>query len=419
MAGVGFSPSGSVVLTPGHVLQITENGTTYSLQLNSSISSFQLAPDGNVGTDIFVGPVTSISTGHSSAGAVAAGSFQDVYGSANGTVISAGGSQFVYAGGVASGVTIGAFTGFQGIFSGGIASRTTDNGAQFVYSGALAVSTTMSNSEQDIFSGGTAINIFGNDSQQNIFFGGLAVNATFTSDSTQDVFGVASNTTLSASTQEVESGGTAIGTLVLLGDDFGFPTSGQQSVQGVAISTTVGNSGTLELDFGTAINTVVGSGGGLFGDGTLAGSLLDNGVVSFDAVGNTSFTLSGSGTFEIDGGEAVVDATGFTGSVTVAFATLQLVGGALAGSRPIAIGQDGTLELAGPGVAGSRPISLVDTGAVVRIDGTSMPTNTISGFSASDVIDLVCRRHRERHNHREQRPAGCPRHRSEHCPQWL
>jgi autotransporter passenger strand-loop-strand repeat protein len=202
------------VLTPGHVLQITENGTTYNLQLNSSISSFQLAPDANVGTDIFVGPVTSISTGHSSAGAVAAGSFQDVYGSANGTVISGGGSQFVYAGGVASGVTIGAFNGFQGIFSGGIASRTTDNGAQFVYSGALAVSTTMSNGGQDIFSGGTAINIFGNDAQQNIFFGGLAVNATFTSDSTQDVFGVASNTTLSASTQEVESGGTAIGTFV-------------------------------------------------------------------------------------------------------------------------------------------------------------------------------------------------------------
>lgn len=390
LAGVGFSPSGSVVLTPGHVLQITENGTTYSLQLNSSISSFQLAPDANVGTDIFIGPVTSISTGHSSAGAVAAGSFQDVYGSANGTVISAGGSQFVYAGGVASGVTIGAFTGFQGIFSGGIASRTTDNGAQSVYSGALAVSTTMSDGgEQDVFSGGTAINIFGNDSEQNVFFGGLAVNATFTSDSTQDVFGVASNTTLSASTQEVESGGTAIGTLVLLGDDFGFPTSGQQFVQGVAISTTLGNSGTLELDFGTAINTVVGSGGGLFGNGTLAGSLLDNGVVSFEAVGNTSFTLSGSGTFEIDGGEAVVNAAGFTGSVTVSFATLQLVGGALAGSRPIAIGQDGTLELTAPGVAGSRPISLVDTGAVVRIDGTSMPTNTISGFSAGDVIDLA------------------------------
>jgi autotransporter passenger strand-loop-strand repeat protein len=243
--------------------------------------------------------------------------------------------------------------------------------------------------EQDVFSGGTAINIFGNDSEQNVFFGGLAVNATFTSDSTQDVFGVASNTTLSASTQEVESGGPAIGTLVLLGDDFGFPTSGQQFVQGVAISTTLGNSGTLELDFGTAINTVVGSGGGLFGNGTLAGSLLDNGVVSFEAVGNTSFTLSGSGTFEIDGGEAVVNAAGFTGSVTVSFATLQLVGGALAGSRPIAIGQDGTLELTGPGVAGSRPISLVDTGAVVRIDGTSMPTNTISGFSAGDVIDLA------------------------------
>ena len=544
LAGVGFSPSGSVVLTPGHVLQITENGTTYSLQLNSSISSFQLAPDANVGTDIFIGPVTSISTGHSSAGAVAAGSFQDVYGSANGTVISAGGSQFVYAGGVASGVTIGAFTGFQGIFSGGIASRTTDNGAQSVYSErslfrqrcrTAANRTSSPAARPSTYSAMT--------SEQNVFFGGLAVNATFTSDSTQDVFGVASNTTLSASTQEVESGGTAIGTLVLLGDDFGFPTSGQQFVQGVAISTTLGNSGTLELDFGTAINTVVGSGGGLFGNGTLAGSLLDNGVVSFEAVGNTSFTLSGSGTFEIDGGEAVVNAAGFTGSVTVSFATLQLVGGALAGSRPIAIGQDGTLELTAPGVAGSRPISLVDTGAVVRIDGTSMPTNTISGFSAGDVIDLAdvafvagasatlngsnnlaivaggstyhlqfnssvagnafellpdgnsgisatlaqavsfvasgvtssgnsvasgayqnvygtansvtvnaggfqevfsggvttgttvsgsasfpavvgdsanfCRRHRERHNHRGQRPAGRPRHRREHCPQRL
>ena len=307
-------------------------------------------------------------------------------------MISAGGSQFVYAGGVASGVTIGAFTGFQGIFSGGIASRTTDNGAQSVYSGALAVSTTMSDGgEQDVFSGGTAINIFGNDSEQNVFFGGLAVNATFTSDSTQDVFGAARQryAQCERAGSRGSGGAPAIGTLVLLGDDFGFPTSGQQFVQGVAISTTLGNSGTLELDFGTAINTVVGSGGGLFGNGTLAGSLLDNGVVSFEAVGNTSFTLSGSGTFEIDGGEAVVNAAGFTGSVTVSFATLQLVGGALAGSRPIAIGQDGTLELTGPGVAGSRPISLVDTGAVVRIDGTSMPTNTISGFSAGDVIDLA------------------------------
>ena len=85
-------------------------------------------------------------------------------------------------------------------------------------------------------------------------------------------------------------------------------------MQGVAISTTVGNNATLELDFGgTAINTIVGSGGVLFGNGALAGSLLDNGVVSFDAVGNTSFTVSGSGTFEIDGGEAVVDAAGFPG----------------------------------------------------------------------------------------------------------
>jgi autotransporter passenger strand-loop-strand repeat protein len=272
------------------VLQITENGTTYSLQLNSSISSFQLAPDANFGTEVLIGPVTTISAGHSSAGTVASGIFEDVFGTANGTVINTGGSQFVYSGGLASNVTIDAFDGFQAIFSGGTAVKTTDNGSQSIYAGALALSTTMSDSTQNIFSGGTAINTFGNEATQEIFSGGTSISATFTSDTTQRVFGVASNTVLSASTQTVESGGTAIGTVLGPGLLFGFEIkSSTQDVEGVAISTTVLSNSELELDGGTASNVVINSGGVLTNFGTLTGSVVDNGAVAFDAEGNTSF----------------------------------------------------------------------------------------------------------------------------------
>jgi hypothetical protein len=56
LAGVAFSSTGTVTLTSGNVLKITEGGTTYNLQLNPSQNfsedAFALSSDGTGGTDV-------------------------------------------------------------------------------------------------------------------------------------------------------------------------------------------------------------------------------------------------------------------------------------------------------------------------------------------------------------------------------
>ena len=52
------------------------------------------------------------------------------------------------------------------------------------------------------------------------------------------------------------------------------------------------------------------------------------------------------------------------------------------------IGGGGTLELTSAGAAAGRPIDFAGAGAVLRIDGTALPSDVIGSFASGEAIDL-------------------------------
>ena len=50
---------------------------------------------------------------------------------------------------------------------------------------------------------------------------------------------------------------------------------------------------------------------------------------------------------------------------------------------------DGALELTSTTAVGDGPITFGSHGGLLRIDGTTMPGNAISGFGVGDIIDLA------------------------------
>jgi autotransporter passenger strand-loop-strand repeat protein len=87
--------------------------------------------------------------------------------------------------------------------------------------------------------------------------------------------------------------------------------------------------------------------------------------------GGTEFVLLGgtaSGTTISSGGLEDVLSGGITSNATIS---------------------GGKLELANGASAGSGAITFAGSGGVLKIDGTTMPTNVISGFAPGDTIDLA------------------------------
>src|SRR6202044_518647 len=87
LAGVGFTGTATDQLTSGNVLQVFENTSTYSLQLNSSQNlsglSFVLSSDGSSGTNVAVEEILTVSVGQTVSNATLTdGTYQDVYGKA-------------------------------------------------------------------------------------------------------------------------------------------------------------------------------------------------------------------------------------------------------------------------------------------------------------------------------------------------
>jgi autotransporter-associated beta strand protein/autotransporter passenger strand-loop-strand repeat protein len=126
---------------------------------------------------------------------------------------------------------------------------------------------------------------------------------------------------------------------------------------------------------GTASDTTIDGGGtvAVNGAGTLGGAVVDNGMLIFNLTGTDTFsgTLTGSGSLAVEGSGTLVMTGGdaFTGGVTISGGTLELVSG---------------------GAVGTGPITFATTNsAVLKIDGTAMPTNVISGFVSGDTIDLA------------------------------
>ena len=165
--------------------------------------------------------------------------------------------------------------------------------------------------------------------------------------------------------QNVGLGGTSVGTIVNAG--------GVQNVQstGIAHDTTV-NSGGNEIvnNGGTAVDATMLSGGNLnVYDGTLSGSMVDNGTLTFWAGNNFSGQLSGTGSVVVgDGTLLLSSANNFAGNISI---------------------NGNTLELGATGAAGSATIGFDGSPGTLQIDGTSMPSNTIHGFALGDLIDLA------------------------------
>jgi autotransporter passenger strand-loop-strand repeat protein len=189
--------------------------------------------------------------------------------------------------------------------------------------------------------------------------------------------GVASATTVSSAGEEFVSGGVTYGTVVGSGGiEFVFSggvasgtvvsSGGQEIVSrgGVASGTLVSNGGYQTVESGgVASGTVVSSGGQAFVSGGVAyGTVVGSGGQEIVSKGGVA-----TGTVVGSGGQGVVSGGGSAISTTIGTsATLQV--------------RDG----------GTVSFVLFDGGGgLLLLDGTTMPSAPISGFSATDVIDLA------------------------------
>ena len=230
-----------------------------------------------------------------SATTVASGSFDFVEpgGTTIGTVLN-GGDEFVEAGAITIGTTVnnGATQVDLGLTSGTVINA---GGFEYVYPGGTA--------------SGTIVNNGGVD---NIFVG-LAVGTVDNSGGKSFIYsGIASGTVVEAGGAEfIEFGGTAVGTLV------SGAGATQDAFAGTASNTTLVGGGVQIVELGqTAINTTVDTGGYEFVEagGSAAGSTIGGGIVELAAgavdAGPLAFVSGAGGLLKLD------DSQHFSGTVT-------------------------------------------------------------------------------------------------------
>jgi autotransporter passenger strand-loop-strand repeat protein len=185
LSGLAFTSSGGAQVS-GSTLEVTEGGTTDDLQLDPSQSyaaeSFEVLSDDLGGTLIGVGQIATVSSGSGISNAtLTSGNFENVFGSAASSTVSAGGTQVVFAGGTASGTTLNG--GLEIVFGSDSAAKVNSAGLIWLDSGGIA--------------SGATVNASGH---LNISSGGIAIGAT-----------------LRGGTELVSSGGLADGTIVSSG----------------------------------------------------------------------------------------------------------------------------------------------------------------------------------------------------------
>ena len=308
-------------------------------------------------------------------------------GTATGTTIDDGGIVVVQSGGVTNGTIIN--SGSELIYSGGVAAGTIVNsgGRQSIsfngpnvaglsYGGGAIGTVINSGGSEQVNSGGIAIRaVVNSGGSEQVNSGGVTVSAIVSSGGTENVSpgGVASGTVIDSGGLALV-GGTTSGATISSG---GLMEVGQG---GAAVNTTINAGGTLEL-FGAGTQLYVsGAPFSVSIDGSLSGTLVDNGALIFDlssaAPHSTAITvsLSGSGSFivEGDGTLAMSGGKAFTGDVTISGGTLEL-------KKSVAVGS-------GPITFASRSGGSVET---LQVDSSTMPTNVISGFAVGDRVDLA------------------------------
>ncbi|MCB8876661.1 Hint domain-containing protein [Acidisoma silvae] len=338
---VAFTNSGTVALnTSTDVLTVTEGGSSYSLQLDGDYTgtTFNLTRDTASGTVIQIdnGSTTTISYGTVSSGLVLSnGDVLNVLsgGLADLTVVSAGGIAYVSAGGTEISTVV-LSRGLDDVLSGGIASGTVIStyGDEQVYGAAVDA----------------VVDVGGS---QTVLNGGSALDSTVQGTQTVYSGGVSSDTKLEFGSETVSAGGVASNTIVGILSGFG------------------GDLGLLYVSSGgTAVDADVQDGLVYISSGgsAVGGTVLDGSVLVYNGGVATGVVVSSGGL------EAVGDSIG--SSLAVASAT-EIAGG--------------TLELTSGGRL-TGGVTFVGSGpGLLEISATTMPTTVISGFGASDEIDLM------------------------------
>ena len=431
--GVTVEPGGNEIFVGGASVAIEVGETFFAASLigaTAAISSGGIASAVMVGTDAMLsvsnGGVAEFDIVSGTPDTNLGGATQEIFagGTAIGTDIQPAGSEFVMSSGVASAGEIES-AGDQAVTA----------------SGTSYAATIMFGGRQDVDGGIAYDAMVANGGMQSVDFEGVASNTTVSSGGLQDVeSGVAAFG---------EPGGDAIGANILYG--------ATQVVEPDAIAEfTFLNSTAIEYDSGTAISTTIGDGGTLYEggiqlEGTTSGShieaggledvgaggrasasridnggtqlVLPEGFAIFTTVANggtqivANGTVSGatiaaggqqilesavlSGSETLAAGAVIVNSTGLTvhdGTLTIAGTFDNLADaeldpstmsvGDLVGSGTVAIGTASTLEAMGT-VSADQTIAFVGDAGLFRIDEFADMRAMINGFSSGDTIDLA------------------------------
>ncbi|QDH26031.1 hypothetical protein D5366_11430 (plasmid) [Neokomagataea tanensis] len=180
------------------------------------------------------------------------------------------------------------------------------------------------------------------------------------------------------------SGGIVSGagnTLVASGSGANSVTSGVSIQSGGVLYLGSGATGSANLVEGGKLEIARGAtpSNNRFGNGTGGTIQIDSGV-TWSNNNSSSLGVTSGNTLVIESGGTV------SGTVILAGGTTKIAeGGIISGVQTVSSG--GTLIL--NGTAGTGSINLAGNGAQLTISGTNMPTNTISGWSPNDKIELA------------------------------
>src|SRR5262249_13231988 len=109
------------------------------------------------------------------------------------------------------------------------------------------------------------------------------------------------------------------------------------------------------------------------------------GVLEVDWTGTANGTFVGSGGKEILTGPVGTSPAGIANGTIIGSGGQEIVNGGITSNTTIS---GGMLELTYGGSAAGA-ITFAGSGGVLKIDSTTMPTNTISGFASGDALDLA------------------------------
>ena len=356
LASIPFQNSGSATISGANVLQVSENGKTYNIELNPSqnfsAGRFALATDGASGTLVTFTPSSAYTVGQAQVRQVSASQ------TSTGLVVSAAsyvsGAAYVevLSGGTADGTRV-VGNAYQWVFSGGFASGTivSSGGQEDVWSGGSASGASIdSGAFQNVSSGGTTYGTMVNGGgEQNTY--GTTYNTSVGLAGFQYVYGgTASNTMLDGGIQDVANSGTAVSTTVA-----GY--FGTLFVSGIAVSASVGSGSYLYVENGGFL-----SGVSMIGSGALelisAGGSDIYTVVSGgmqQVAGIASQTLVADGVQTIYSGGTAQDADIVSGSVQQVLSGGSAYFSEIAASGAIATG--GLQEVFAGGVAGPTVVA--------------------------------------------------------------